>query len=63
MDTLAEILQDVALVQHGTGVGSVYSWSCQLCPSWGHGATTEHAALTEIADHRSLYCEAGPGGE
>jgi hypothetical protein len=63
MDTLAEILHDVALVRHGTGVGSVYSWTCQLCPSWGHGATTEHAALTEIADHVSLYCEARPAGE
>lgn len=58
MDTLAELLHDVALIQHGTGTASVWSWRCQLCPSWGHGATTEHAALTEIADHVSLYCEA-----
>lgn len=54
---LVDLLHEVALIQHGTGEGSVYSWRCQRCPGWGHGATTEHEALVEIADHRSLYCE------
>lgn len=58
---LADILDDVALIEHGTGTGTVWSWSCQLCSSWGHGATTERSALDEIADHVSLFCLAAAG--
>jgi hypothetical protein len=58
---LVDLLHDVALIEHSTGTGSVWSWSCQLCPSWGHGATSEHAALTEIADHVSIFCPVGLG--
>lgn len=54
---LVEILHDVALIEHPDTTGSVWSWRCQLCPGWGHGARTEHAALSEIADHRSLFCQ------
>lgn len=53
---LDDVLHDVALFSHGTGTATVWSWSCQLCSSWGHGARTEHAALSEIADHVSLFC-------
>lgn len=49
---LVDILHDVAVFQHG----AVWSWRCQLCPSWGHGATSEHDALLEVADHVALYC-------
>lgn len=34
-----------------------YTWTCHPCGSWGYGALQESAALTEIADHVSLFCE------
>lgn len=56
---LVDVLHDVALIEHHTGTGSVWSWTCQLCSSWGYGAHTETAALTEIADHVTLFCLVG----
>lgn len=58
---LDDVLHDVALMEHGTGTGTVYSWTCLLCSGWGHGSTTQHGALVEIADHVSLFCPVGLG--
>lgn len=50
--TFADTFHDVSLLRHD----DVYSWTCHLCSSWGHGARTETAALDEIADHVALFC-------
>jgi hypothetical protein len=52
--TLISMAHEMVLHQLDSGE---YAWVCLLCPGWGYGALQESAALTEMADHVSLYCE------